>query len=235
MGDQQGNGVARPSRSRGSPIVVVVVDRPSVVSRGLSMVIAAEPDMEIAAEAASADEALALIGRIRQAGQVVVIVGLGLPGEHDALWLVRSLRDQYPTVRVLCSGTRGEAASVSRALLVGADGYIDKEALTERFVEGIRSSIAGEVVLEGLPENALGAIANAMDSQAGAGRVVTERQRSVLALAAQGLTARQIASQLGLSERTVTTHLDHIYRKLGVSGRVAAISEGAKLGLVAVG
>jgi two-component system response regulator DevR len=235
MGDQRGKGVARPRGSRGSPIVVVIVDRPSVVSRGLSMVIAAEPDMEIAAEAASADEAMALIGRIRQAGQVVVIVGLGLIGDHDALWLVRSLRDQYPTVRVLCSGTRGEAASVSRALLVGADGYIDKEALTERYVGAIRSSIAGEVVLEGLPENALGAIANAMDSQAGAGRVVTERQRSVLALAAQGLTARQIATRLGLSERTVTTHLDHIYRKLGVSGRVAAISEGARLGLVAVG
>lgn len=197
------------------------------------MVIAAEPDMEIAAEADSADEALRLIGRIRRTGQIVVIVGLSLTGDHDALWLVRSLRERHPTVRVLCCGARGDAAWVSRALLVGADGYIDKEAATERFIGAIRGSIEGEVVLEGLPENALGAIADAMDRQAGAGRVVTERERSVLALAAQGLTARQIANRLGLSERTVTTHLDHIYRKLGVSGRVAAISEGARLGLVA--
>jgi DNA-binding NarL/FixJ family response regulator len=182
---------------------VVIVDRPSIVSRGLSMVISAEPDMEVAAEATSADEALVLLTRLQRSGPVVVvIVGLALGGDHDALWLVRSLREQHPTVRVLCSGTRGEAASVSRALLVGADGYIDKEASTERFVGAMRRSIAGEVVLEGLPENALGAIANAMERQAGAGRVVTERQRSVLALAAGGLTARQIANRLGLSERT---------------------------------
>jgi DNA-binding NarL/FixJ family response regulator len=218
-----------------SSIVVVVVDRPSVVSQGLTMVLAAEPDMEVATEVASSDEALTLLGRIRGAGQVVVIVGLGLAGEHDALWLIRSIRERYPTVRVVCSGTRAEAASVSRALLVGADGYVDKEAITDRFIGAIRRCIAGDVVLEGLPENALGAIAHAMESQAGAGRVVTERERSVLALAAQGLTARQIANRLGLSDRTVTTHLDHIYRKLGVSGRVAAISEGARLGLVAVG
>jgi two-component system response regulator DevR len=219
---------------RESPIVVVLVDRPSVVSRGISMVIAAESDMEVAAEDVSADEALGLIGRIRRAAHIVVIVGLGLTGDHDALWLVRSVRERFPTVRVVCCGARGDAAWVSRALLVGADGYIDKEAISERFIDAIRRSIAGEVVLEGLPENALGAIADAIGRQAGAARVVTERERSVLALAAQGLTARQIATRLGLSERTVTTHLDHIYRKLGVSGRVAAISEGARLGLVAV-
>jgi ATP/maltotriose-dependent transcriptional regulator MalT len=63
--------------------------------------------------------------------------------------------------------------------------------------------------------------------------VVTEREREVLALAAQGFTARQIGNRLGVAERTVTTHLDHIYRKLGVSGRVAAITAGTQLGLFA--
>jgi ATP/maltotriose-dependent transcriptional regulator MalT len=63
--------------------------------------------------------------------------------------------------------------------------------------------------------------------------VVTEREREVLALAAQGFTARQIGNRLGVTERTVTTHLDHIYRKLGVSGRIAAISAGQQLGLLA--
>jgi DNA-binding CsgD family transcriptional regulator len=57
----------------------------------------------------------------------------------------------------------------------------------------------------------------------------------VLELAAEGLTARQIATRLGLRERTVTTHLEHIYRKLGVSSRVAAVTKGAELGLVQVG
>jgi DNA-binding NarL/FixJ family response regulator len=206
-----------------------------VVRRGISMVIAAEPDMEVTAETSSPDDALTIVGGMRGLGSVVVLVSLGLGGDHDGLWLIRAFRERFPRVRILCCGSRGDAASISRALLVGADGYLDKEADATRFVEALRRCSGGETVLEGLPENALGAIAYAMDSQAGIARPISERQRGVLALAAEGLTARQIATRLGLRERTVTTHLDHIYRKLGVSGRVAAITEGARLGLVAVG
>jgi DNA-binding NarL/FixJ family response regulator len=221
--------------SSGPSIAVVILDRPSVVRSGISLVIAAEPDLEVTAETPSPEEALAIVGRMRGAGPVVVLVSLAIGGEHDALWVIRAFRERFPFVRVLCCGTRGEAVSVSRALLVGADGYLDKETDASRFVEALRRCSSGETVLEGLPENALGAIADAMDRQTGEGETLSERQRNVLVLAAEGLTARQIATRLGLRERTVTTHLDRIYRRLGVSGRVAAITEGARLGLVAVG
>jgi DNA-binding NarL/FixJ family response regulator len=221
--------------SSGPSIAVVILDRPSVVRSGISLVIAAEPDMEVTAETPSPEEALAIVARLRGAGSVVVLVSLAIGGEHDALWAIRAFRERFPFVRVLCCGSRGEAVSVSRALLVGADGYLDKETDASRFVEALRRCSGGETVLEGLPENALGAIADAMGRQTGDGDTLSERQRGVLVLAAEGLTARQIATRLGLRERTVTTHLDHIYRRLGVSGRVAAISEGARMGLVAVG
>ena len=214
---------------------MLIVERPSVVRRGISLVIAAEPDMEVTAETPSPEDALAIVARLRRTATVVVLVSLGIGGERDALWAIRAFRERFPYVRILCCGSRGEAVSVSRALLVGADGYLDKEAEATRFVDALRRCSDGETVLEGLPENALGAIADAMDRQTGEGHPLSERQRAVLALAAQGLTARQIATRLGLRERTVTTHLDHIYRRLGVSGRVAAITEGARLGLVAVG
>ncbi len=217
-----------------APIDVVIVDTPSVICHGLSLVISEQTDMRVAAVTSSSDESLSIIGRGHATG-VVVLVGLAIAGDHDALWLIRSLRERFPSVRVLCCGIRGDAASVSRALLAGADGYLDKESDAERFIDALRRCNEGETVLEGLPENALGAIADAMGQQSSSGRVVSERERAVLALAAQGMTARQIATRLGLRERTVTTHLDHIYRKLGVSGRVAAINEGARLGLVAVG
>ena len=231
----------RPQGIRGSgssdstPMGVLIVDAPSLICHGLSLVIAEQADMEIVAMTPSADECLSVIGRLRRTSRIVVLIGLTVGGAHDALWLIRALRERYPTVRVLSCGMRGDAASVSRALLAGADGYLDKESDAERFIGALRRSSDGETVLEGLPENALGAIADAMGHQASSGRIVSERERSVLALAAQGLTARQIANRLSLRERTVTTHLDHIYRKLGVSGRVAAINEGARLGLVAVG
>jgi len=214
-----------------APIDVIIVDTPSVICHGLSLVISEQTDMRVAAVTTSPDESLSIIGRGHATG-VVVLVGLAIAGDHDALWLIRSLRERFPSVRVLCCGIRGDAASVSRALLAGADGYLDKESDAERFIDALRRCNEGETVLEGLPENALGAIADAMGQQSSSGRVVSE---PVLALAAQGMTARQIATRLGLRERTVTTHLDHIYRKLGVSGRVAAINEGARLGLVAVG
>jgi DNA-binding NarL/FixJ family response regulator len=214
---------------------VVIVDAPSVICIGLSLIIRQQSDMSLAGLSESADEGLAFVKSLKRRTSMVVMVGLAIPGEHDALWLIRQLREQFPSVRVLSCGIRGDAASVSRALLAGADGYLDEEAKADRFVDAIRACSRGGTVLEGLPENALGAIADAIDRQANSPRLVTERERMVLALAAEGLTARQIATRLGLRERTVTTHLDHIYRKLGVSGRIAAINEGARLGLVAVG
>src|SRR5207244_6423856 len=84
------------------------------------------------------------------------------------------------------------------------------------------------------PADYLGEVAVGIELQ-DEGPPLTEREREVLCVAAEGLTARQIAARLGLAERTVTTHLAHIYGKLGVGGRVEAITEAARAGLVTVG
>ena len=215
-------------------VEVVLADVRSVVRKGLALVISREPDMELLFEASSADEAVEAVGRLGRPNRTVVLVSLGLGGERDSLWLIRTLREQFPSVRILACGSGGEAATVSRALLSGADGYADKSCESERFLDAVRRTAAAETVLEGVPAGALGAIADAIDRQVDAGDVITAREREVLALAAQGLTARQIGNRLGVRERTITTHLDHIYRKLGVSGRMAAVSAGTQLGLFAV-
>jgi DNA-binding NarL/FixJ family response regulator len=218
---------------RSAPIEVVLVDTPSVVRKGLALVIAREPDMELLSEAGSADEALQAVSSRRRLSRVVVVLSLALTGPRDALWLIRTVRERFPSIRILACGSNGEAAGVSRALLTGADGYADKGSEAGRFLDALRRCADAETVLEGIPSGALGAIAEAIDRQSVIGDVVTEREREVLALAAQGFTARQIGNRLGVRERTVTTHLDHIYRKLGVSGRMAAISTGTQLGLLA--
>jgi two-component system nitrate/nitrite response regulator NarL len=246
----QGGSVVE-SRGEGSmaveqtPVGVVLVEPLRLVRAGLVCLLSNERSVRLVGDAGTADEAMRAIGTLRRKTGVVVLVSLGLPGEHDSAWLIRRIRDGYPTLRILGFHDNGAWSSISRALLEGADGYVDKNADVRPFVEGIRRCAEGEVVLEGLPRDWLlrtgegnGNPVTLADLNGG-GRngeaPITSRERDVLELAAEGLTARQIATRLGLRERTVTTHLEHIYRKLGVSSRVAAVTKGAELGLVTVG
>jgi DNA-binding NarL/FixJ family response regulator len=163
-------------------------------------------------------------------------VGLELAGDHDSYWLIRSLRQQCPELIILATGVALDRSAISQGLFAGADGFIHKNSSPERFVEATRRAAAGEVVLEGLPRGALGGIVEDVDTleRRATGAMLTDREQAVLAAAADGLTAREIGRRLGVSERTVTTHLNHIYRKLNVSSRIAALSTAARLGVVTI-
>ncbi len=213
---------------------VVVVDPLPVVRAGLSLLIDDRPDMEILAEAGTADEALEAVGRIRRT-RVVMLVGLGLDGERDAFWLIRTVRERFPAMAVLGCGARADPMAISRALFVGADGFVDKNVDPIEFLQSLRRAANGEMVLAGPPTEWVGAIADGIDRRREVESTLTEREREVLSVAAEGLTARQIADRLGVRERTVTTHLGRIYGKLGVGSRVAAIRAAAISGLVTVG
>jgi DNA-binding NarL/FixJ family response regulator len=213
---------------------VVVVDPLPVVRAGLSLLIDDRPDMEVLSEAGSADEALDAIERIRHS-RVVVLVGLGLDGERDAFWLIRTVRERFPAIAVLGCGAKADPMAISRALFVGADGFVDKNVDPVEFLQSLRRAANGEMVLAGPPTEWVGAIADGIDRRREVEVTLTEREREVLSVAAEGLTARQIADRLGVRERTVTTHLGRIYGKLGVGSRVAAIRAAAISGLVTVG
>jgi DNA-binding CsgD family transcriptional regulator len=91
------------------------------------------------------------------------------------------------------------------------------------------------VVLEGLPIDALGSVTVHMEVVSEAEAILTDREIQVISAASEGLTARQIGRRLGVRERTVTTHLGRIYKKLGANGRVSALSRARTFGLVATG
>jgi len=213
---------------------VIVVDPLPVVRAGLSLLIEDRPDMEVLAEAGSTTEALEAVRRIRRDG-VVVLVGLGLDGEHDSFWLIRTIRDRFPGVGVLGCGANADPLSISRALFMGADGFLDKSSDPVEFLQSLRRGAGGEMVLAGPPTEWVGAIADSLERRQMVETALTDREREVLEVAAEGLTARQIATRLGIRERTVTTHLGRIYMKLGVGTRVAAIRVAAHAGLVSVG
>ena len=212
---------------------VVVVDPLPVVRAGLVMLIEDREDLEVLAELGSADEALTFVSRVRRS-RVVVLVGLGLPGDHDAYWLIRTLRERYPAHAVLGCGANADPTTISRALFVGADGYVDKNVDPIEFVQGIRRVADHEMVLAG-PGGNVGDIVDGIERRRELDVRLTEREREVLVVAAEGLTAREMAQRLGVAERTVTTHLARIYSKLGVGNRLSAIRRAAQSGLVTVG
>jgi two-component system nitrate/nitrite response regulator NarL len=222
---------------------VVLVEPLRLVRAGLACLLSNQRDVRLLGEAGTAEEAMKVIATLRRRTRVVALVSLGLTGDTDTAWLIRRIRDGYPSIRVLSYHDNGRWPTISSALLEGADGYVDKNVEARILFESIRRTAAGEVVLEGLPADWLrGAEGNGgpvlidlnSNGHGNGEPAITSREQDVLLLAAEGLTARQIASRLGLRERTVTTHLEHIYRKLGVSSRVAAVTKGAQLGLVQV-
>lgn len=222
-----------PPLEAGPSLGVVLVDPLPVVRAGLGMLIEDRPDLEILAEAGTGEEALDALTRIRRVD--VILVGLGLEGPDDAHWLIRAVRERFPELAVLACGARADAMTISRALFVGADGYVDKNVDPLEFLRALREAARGEMVLAGPPRELVGSIAEGLEQCGETATHLTEREREVLTVAAEGLTAREIASRLGVRERTVTTHLGRIYGKLGVGTRVAALRVAAVSGVVSVG
>lgn len=213
---------------------VILVDPLPVVRAGTRLLIDDRPDMEVLAEAGTADEGLEAIQRVRRT-RVVVLASLGLSGEHDAYWLIRTLRQRYPTHAILACGANTDPTSISRALFVGADGFVDKNIDPVDFLQALRRAADREMVLAVPASAVVGQIVEGIDRRREVEVKLTDREREVLVVAAEGLTARQIATRLGVRERTITTHLARIYGKLGVGSRLAAIRLAAQSGLVSVG
>jgi DNA-binding NarL/FixJ family response regulator len=216
------------------PWGVVIIDALPVVRAGLALLIGAEEDLEPLAEAGTAEEALGSIARVRRT-RVVVLVGLGLDGQQDGPWLIREIRERYPSHAVLAMGANADPTSISRALFVGADGFVDKRVEPSEFVDAIRGAAQRQTVLAGTSIDVVGMIADGLERRRDIDVLLTDREREVLAVAAEGLTAREMAARLGVRERTVTTHLSRIYAKLGVGSRLAAVRMAARSGLVTVG
>jgi DNA-binding NarL/FixJ family response regulator len=210
---------------------VVIVEPFPVVRAGLGLIVEASPGLTVAGTSASAEEAIPLIDRLDRT-QLVVLVSMGLAGESDAYWLIRALRERFPGLVILGLGANADPNAVSRALFTGADGFIDKNVEVEEFLEAIREASEAEVVIAGPAADSVGTIAEGIERRRSQTFRLTRREREVLAVAAEGLTAREIADRLGVRERTVTTHLARIYGKLGVGNRLAALRLAARSGLL---
>lgn len=203
----------------GTRVRVLVADDHPLFREALAETIDQRSELELVAKVASGREALA---EIRTAPPDVAVLDMKMP-ELDGMDVVDAVtRDELPT-RVLLLSAFLDSSLGYRALGAGAAGYLSKDATGERICEAILAVARGETVLD---SEIQAGVAREIRMRAEDERpALTSREREILRLTADGRSAPQIAEQLYLSPTTVRTHLQHLYEKLGVSDRAAAVAE----------
>ncbi|MFE3593186.1 response regulator [Streptomyces niveus] len=198
-------------------IRVLLVDDHQVVRRGLRTFLEIQDDIEVVGEASDGEEGVAGAEELRPD---VVLMDIKMPGT-DGIEALRKLRELANPAKVLIVTSFTEQRTVVPALRAGAAGYVYKDVDPEALAGAIRSVHAGHVLLQ--PEVA-GALLAQDDPGAGHGRgsSLTDREREVLTLIADGRSNREIARALVLSEKTVKTHVSNILMKLDLADRTQA-------------
>jgi len=168
----------------------------------------------------------------------VLVLDVELP-DLDGVEVLRALRTQGYRGSVLVLSDRADGAAVLEAMRVGADGFLVKADGLRHVGDAVRRIVAGERVVDPALEQAavieLGRFAKQAREGSEMSAALTEREMQVLALLSEGLTMQQIGRRLGISPRTVETHVAKLYRKLSVRTRVQAVARAASLGLVELG
>jgi two-component system, NarL family, nitrate/nitrite response regulator NarL len=205
---------------------VVVADDHPLFRDGLVRRIKERPELELSGEAANGVDALA---QIRELHPDVAVIDVKLP-ELDGIAVASAVaRDELATWVIMLSAFQ-ESALVYKALAAGARAYLSKDADRQDVCDAIISVAAGKVVI---PSTLQAGLAEQIHAHGQAERErLTPREREVLALIATGASAPQIGDRLHLSTGTVKTHMLHLYDKLGVSDRAAAVAEAMRKGLI---
>ena len=204
-------------------IRLLIADDHPVVRDGLRGALTGEDDIEVVGQAGDGAEALELV---RGLDVDVVLMDLRMP-RMSGLEAISALAAEAPHVRVLVLTTFDSERDVLPAVEAGATGYLLKDALPEDLVAAVRAVHRGESVL------APSAVRLLMGQVRGpGGRSLSDRELEVLRLVADGASNRKAASLLFISEASIKTHLQHVYDKLGVRDRAAAVAEGYRRGLL---
>jgi DNA-binding NarL/FixJ family response regulator len=202
---------------------VLIVDDHPVVRAGLTGMLAAEPDLDVVAEAADGAEAVRLALEL---APDVVLMDLRMAGV-DGVEATARLAAAAPAVKVLILTTYDTDADIVRAVEAGATGYLLKDTPRGELAEAVRLAARGETVLA--PAVAAKLVSRLRQPAA---PPLTPREREVLALVARGLANAEIGRRLFISEATVKTHLVRVFGKLGVDDRTAAVTKAMAQGLL---
>ena len=217
------------------PIRVLIVEDHPILRGVVKLACEAAPNLTVVGEASDGQEALRAYTEVEPD---VLVLDLSLP-DIDGLEVVRRLRAAGSRAKILVLTGRTDDQAIFEALRAGVDGYLEKTAGIRFIAAALEKVARGERLFTPDQERSavseLGRMARQAREASGLSENLTPRELEILGYVSYGLSVKQVATRLGLSPRTVETHIGKLYRKLGVSNRVQAVSKAASLGLIELG
>lgn len=213
--------------SRPRAIRIFIADDHPIVRQGLRRIVEADTGLAIAGEAG---DAAALLLALETAATDLVLLDVSMPG-GPFLETLRALRERHPTVRVLVLSVHPEDQWAVRALRAGASGYLTKDHSPDQLLEAIRRVYrGGKYVSPTLAEQ----LASQLDvaGQHAPHELLSDREFEVMRRLGSGLTVTQVASELGLSAKTVSTYRSRILEKMAVDSNADLVRYAARYGLI---
>ena len=208
------------------PIRILIADDHPIVRAGLQDVLSSQPDFEVIAEAKNGAEAVALADRLKPH---VVLTDLSMP-EMDGVTAIARIKAEHRDIHILVLTTYDSDSDVLPAIEAGAIGYLLKDSPREELFEAIRAAAQGKPLLTS------SIAARLMERMRGpAVEALSSREIDVLKLVARGASNKEIAGKLYVTEATVKSHLIHIYGKLNVADRTAAVTKALERGILRLG
>ena len=213
------------------PLRILIVDDHAVVRRGLQAVLEDEEGLEVVGEASSGRESVAKARALRP-NVVLMDIRMGEGDDASGIDACRQIRSELPDTHVIMFTSYGERESVLSSIMAGATGFLTKNVSHAQLVEAIRAAGRGESLLDpSVTRGVIDRLAELSKAPAPEG-ILSEREKEVLFLVAQGYTNKEIASKLFVSPYTARNHVIRILDKLGLSRRSEAAAQAVRLGLV---
>ena len=206
-----------------NPIRIVIADDHPIFRAGLLGLLSGQEDFQVVGEAANGKEAVSVVKHV---APEVLLVDLQMP-ELDGVGAIKAIREAAPATRILVLTTYDTDGDILRAVEAGATGYLLKDTPREELFKAIRATARGDSVLSPVVASKLvGRARGPME------RSLSGRELEVLTLVAKGISNKIIGKDLKISEATVKTHLIHIFAKLGVDDRTAAVTAAIERGIL---
>ena len=210
-------------------VKVMIVDDHEVVRMGLRAALQPEADLQVVGEAGTADAALRAARVLRPD---IVLMDVRMPGT-DGIQACRAIRDELPDTRVLMLTSHAEEEAVFASIMAGASGYLLKNVGRAELLRAIRAVARGESLLDpAVTSSVIGRLKQLANREDPEVAQLSEREREVVVLVAQGLTNKEIAGKLIISENTARNHVSRILEKLGLARRSEAATFAAEHGLL---
>ncbi|MFQ5473130.1 MAG: response regulator [Dehalococcoidia bacterium] len=212
-------------------ISVVIADDHALVREGTKQMLEGQSGIEIVGEASEGEQAIRLVATLKPN---VVLMDIAMPGVNG-IEATRRIKKDCPRVSVLVLTAYDDDQYIDALLDAGAAGYLLKNVIAEELARSVRAVAEGESVLH--PDVASKVFKRLTsrdrpDSEDALADALTERESTVLGMAARGLSNKMIAQELSLSDRTVQVHLSNIFGKLGVASRTEAVIAGLRRGIL---